>query len=59
MVDSGHVRRMDDLGRVVIPKDVRKQLGYTEGKPFEIYYDKVNKIVMLKPYEPYEEEKEI
>lgn len=59
MVNSGYVRRIDDLGRVVVPRDIRKQLGYTEGDSFEIYYDKVNKTVMLKPYEPYKEEREI
>ena len=34
------IRRMDDLGRVVIPKNIRDTLGFKEGDPFEIYTDK-------------------
>ena len=36
---SGIIRRIDDLGRVVIPKDVRKVLGAKEGDSVEIYFD--------------------
>ena len=34
---TGIVRRMDDLGRVVIPKEIRRQMGMREGDPLEIY----------------------
>lgn len=36
---TGIVRRVDDLGRVVIPKDIRKQCRIYEGEPLEIYVD--------------------
>lgn len=37
MKETGVIRRVDDLGRIVIPKEVRKQAGITEGKSMEIY----------------------
>ena len=37
---TGIVRRIDDLGRVVIPREIRTQLGIHEGEPLEIYLDK-------------------
>ena len=37
---TGIVRRIDDLGRIVIPKEIRKQLGIRDGEPLEIYLDK-------------------
>ena len=37
MKATGIVRRVDDLGRVVIPKEIRRMLGIREGDPFEIY----------------------
>ena len=39
MKTTGIVRRIDDLGRVVIPKDIRYQLGIKEGEPLEIFFD--------------------
>ena len=39
MKSTGIVRRIDDLGRVVIPKDVRYTLGIREGDPLEIFLD--------------------
>ena len=38
---TGIVRRIDDLGRIVIPKDICKNLGITEGMPLEIFTDKI------------------
>ena len=51
MISTNIIRRFDDLGRIVIPKEVRKQaLGtpYTDGKPMEIFYEKDGTII-LKP----------
>mgnify|MGYP002240680226 CR=1 FL=1 len=38
MKATGIVRRIDDLGRVVIPKEIRKTLRIKEGTPLEIFY---------------------
>lgn len=48
MKNSGIIRRIDDLGRIVIPKDVRKRLGIKEGTPVEINIE--NDTVVLVPY---------
>lgn len=40
MKATGIVRRVDDLGRVVIPKAIRESLGIIEGEPLEIFLDK-------------------
>ena len=40
MQDTGIVRRIDDLGRVVIPKEIRKTLRLKEGDPLEIFTNK-------------------
>lgn len=37
MKATGIVRRVDDLGRVVIPKEIRRQMKIREGEPLEIY----------------------
>lgn len=37
MKATGTVRRIDDLGRVVIPREIRKNLGIKEGDPLEIF----------------------
>ena len=50
MQDTGMVRRIDDLGRVVIPKEIRKTLRIKEGDPLEIYTDKEE--LVLKKYSP-------
>jgi transcriptional pleiotropic regulator of transition state genes len=40
MKSTGIVRRIDDLGRVVVPKEIRRTLNISEGDPLEIYvYD--------------------
>ena len=36
---TGQIRRIDDLGRIVIPKEVRSKIGIREGDPFEVEYD--------------------
>ena len=50
MKATGIVRRIDDLGRVVIPKDIRRTLHLREGDPLEIYID--NDSVIFKRYDP-------
>ena len=50
MQDTGIVRRIDELGRVVIPKEIRKTLRIREGDPLEIYTDKDQ--LVLKKYSP-------
>lgn len=42
MKATGIIRRVDDLGRVVIPKEIRKKLGIYEGDPLEIYTDTIS-----------------
>ena len=37
MTSTRIVRRVDDLGRIVIPKAIRKQVNITEGEPMELY----------------------
>ena len=51
MKATGIVRRIDDLGRIVIPKEIRRTLRIHEGDPLEIYTDIEEKIV-LKKYSP-------
>ncbi len=53
MIATGIIRRIDDLGRIVIPRDIRRQLHIQEGTPFEIYIDK-DKSIIFKPYAPEE-----
>ena len=48
---TGIVRRIDDLGRVVIPKEIRRTLKIREGMPMEIFTD-VSGEVILKKYSP-------
>ena len=48
MKATGIIRRMDDLGRVVIPKEIRKTLRLREGDPLELYVDNQGGIVFRK-----------
>ena len=38
MIATGRIRRVDDLGRVVIPKQIRETLNINEGDPLEFFY---------------------
>ena len=51
MKATGVVRRIDDLGRIVIPKEIRKTLHIKEGDPLEIFTDRDGEII-LKKYSP-------
>jgi len=48
---TGIVRRIDDLGRVVIPKEIRRTLRIREGDPLEIFTDREGQVI-LKKYSP-------
>lgn len=48
MKATGIVRRIDDLGRVVIPKEIRRTLRIREGDPLEIYTDKDGEVIFKK-----------
>ena len=52
MKADGIIRRFDDLGRIVIPKEIRRQLfgtKCTDGEPMEIFIDKDN--IIMRKYE--------
>ena len=51
MKATGIVRRVDDLGRIVIPKEIRRTLRIREGDPLEIYTDKDGGVIFRK-YSP-------
>ena len=54
MKSIGMVRRFDDLGRVVIPKEIRRRLLLEEGDPMEIFIDEDDdgECIKLKKYTP-------
>ncbi|MBR5489180.1 MAG: AbrB/MazE/SpoVT family DNA-binding domain-containing protein [Firmicutes bacterium] len=54
MKATGIVRRIDDLGRVVVPKEIRRVLRIREGDPLEIYTSSTGEII-LKKYSPISE----
>ena len=54
MKATGIVRRIDDLGRVVIPKEIRRTLHIRDGDPLEIYTEKDGEVI-FKKYSPVNE----
>lgn len=50
MKSTGIIRRVDELGRVVIPMEIRNQFNIVEKDPIEIYVD--GSCIILKKYEP-------
>lgn len=48
---TGIVRRIDELGRLIIPKSVRKSFDIKEDDPIEIFVDS-NGYILLRKYEP-------
>lgn len=50
MKSTGIVRKVDDLGRIVLPKELRKILDIEERDPLEIFVD--GSFIMLQKYEP-------
>lgn len=51
MKDTGIVRRIDELGRIVIPKEIRRSLRLKEGTPVQIYINKFGELTLTK-YSP-------
>ena len=58
MKATGIVRRIDDLGRVVIPKEIRRTMHIRDGEPLEIYTDCEGEVI-FKKYSPIRELTEI
>ena len=54
MKTTGIVRRIDDLGRVVIPKEIRRTMRIREGDPLEFFVS--DRTIVLKKYRPSTEE---
>lgn len=50
MNSTGIVRKIDDLGRIVLPKELRKTLGIDERDPMEIFVE--NGFILLMKHEP-------
>lgn len=50
MKSTGIVRKVDDLGRIVLPKELRKVLNIDERDPLEIFVD--GSYIMLQKYQP-------
>lgn len=48
MTENSNIRRIDDLGRIVIPKDIRKKLHISDGEPLEIFIE--NGEIHIKKY---------
>jgi AbrB family transcriptional regulator (stage V sporulation protein T) len=57
MKATGIIRRIDELGRIVIPKEIRKSLRMREGTPIEIFMGE-NEQIVLKKYSPLNELKD-
>ena len=51
MKATGIVRRIDDLGRIVIPKEIRRSFRIREGDPLEIFTDAEGEVI-FKKYSP-------
>ena len=51
MKATGVVRRVDDLGRIVIPKEIRRTMRIREGEPMEIFIDQAGSVI-FKKYSP-------
>lgn len=54
MKATGIVRRIDDLGRIVIPKEIRRNIGIREGEAMEIFLE--DNCVCFKKYSPSDED---
>lgn len=52
---TGIVRRVDDLGKIIIPKEIRRTMSIREGDTLEIFLDPLNKMICFKRYTPLSE----
>ncbi len=50
MKATGIVRRIDDLGRIVIPKEIRRSFRIKEGDPLEIFTDAEGEVIFKKVF---------
>lgn len=57
MIKSGITRRIDELGRIVVPKEIRYNLGIRDGEPLEIYTS--DNAIIIKKYSQVENIKDI
>lgn len=57
MTKSGITRRIDELGRIVVPKEIRYNLGIRDGEPLEIYTE--NNAIIIKKYSQVENIKDV
>lgn len=55
MKATGVVRRIDELGRIIVPKEIRRSLGIKEGDPLEFFTNKEGGIVLM----PYNEDSQV
>lgn len=55
MKATGIIRRFDDLGRIVVPKEIRRRLGISEGTPMELFLTEDGDGVVFKKYDSYSE----
>jgi stage V sporulation protein T len=55
MKATGIVRRIDDLGRLVVPREIRHAMGIEEGAPFEVFTDEDGSVIFT-PYRPTQED---
>ena len=51
MLNTGYVRRVDDLGRVVIPREIREKMSIEESDPMEIFINQEDNSIILKKHE--------
>jgi len=55
MKSIGIVRRVDELGRIVVPKEIRRSLGIKEGDPLEFFTNREGEIILV----PYKENSQV
>jgi transcriptional pleiotropic regulator of transition state genes len=51
MKDTGIIRNMDDLGRIVVPREIRRTLCFSENQQLEVILDVLNDSVILKKHD--------
>lgn len=55
MKATGIIRRIDELGRIVVPKEIRRSLGIKEGDPLEFFTNREGEIILV----PYKEDSKV